>query len=537
MSASIPSLLADKLDVSEEKAKKLLLAMLREVKKRAFKEGVRLPEFGTFREHNGTLTFEPSPALARAVNRQFEGLESEDLETAPSRESDDDSSDDGPDTITLGYQDSDWTPLDSEESSDEEEASDDASGGDDESDTAEFEVPSADEAADTDELQPPAAQDNAEDGDEEPSTQEFEPEPTAESSTRAPDSDPSGGPSTETEELYPLVEDVPAGAEEEDEEEDEKEEPPLPDREAAQEKERSSLSGIWNSEEDSEAPSDEPSAPSESEHIATAEPAASSEPTDDAASPSASPDAASTPDPSEADPSPDAQEQENDRPPDATEDPSPQKSGSTGARVLVGALVVLLLGGAGWYLLGQRGLVPPPQRTVAQLQSQIRTLPLVGSTAQPPEAPTDQTPDASSSSETAPAPADDPSDPASDGGDDMDPTTPSVTPSDEPASTSDADAPSSSQSASSSPTLTPSTGGWTVIVGSRNARAPAESLVDNYQSRFPNRDLPVGVLTGNVDGETRYRIGVGQFSSQSDAQRFIEEAGDTLPDGAWILQL
>lgn len=83
MPVSITPLLADRLDISEERARSLLQTMLQELRRRAEAEGVRLPELGTFREEGGTLTFVPSPSLRRRVNLQYEGLTAEEL-SAPS---------------------------------------------------------------------------------------------------------------------------------------------------------------------------------------------------------------------------------------------------------------------------------------------------------------------------------------------------------------------------------------------------------------------------------------------------------------------
>lgn len=79
MPASITPLLADRLDISEERARSLLQTMLQELRRRTESDSVRFPELGTFREENGTLTFEPSPSLRRRVNHQYEGLSAEEL--------------------------------------------------------------------------------------------------------------------------------------------------------------------------------------------------------------------------------------------------------------------------------------------------------------------------------------------------------------------------------------------------------------------------------------------------------------------------
>ncbi|MFB6097892.1 MAG: SPOR domain-containing protein [Salinibacter sp.] len=87
MPESITPLLADRLDISEDRAEVLLNDMLQELRNRTRTEGVQLSELGTFREENGTLTFVPSSSLRRRVNRQFEGLSTEDLSAPSEKES------------------------------------------------------------------------------------------------------------------------------------------------------------------------------------------------------------------------------------------------------------------------------------------------------------------------------------------------------------------------------------------------------------------------------------------------------------------
>lgn len=87
MPVSIPPLLADRLDISEEEAESLLRTMLQELRRRAETDGVRLRELGTFQVEAGTLTFEPSPSLRRRVNEEYEGLSDEDISPAPSEAS------------------------------------------------------------------------------------------------------------------------------------------------------------------------------------------------------------------------------------------------------------------------------------------------------------------------------------------------------------------------------------------------------------------------------------------------------------------
>jgi hypothetical protein len=200
----------------------------------------------------------------------------------------------------------------------------------------------------------------------------------------------------------------------------------------------------------------------------------------------------------------------------------------------VGLLVVLLLGGAAWYVLGQRGTVQPPREAFAQLSAQVqpqlqKLSSLVGassggSSGAPPSASAEASPQRGA----APNREDDPAAPSS---------------SDATTGTSATGQPSSDEPSSdeSSPPpargLTPSAGGWTIIVASRTQRDAAESLVEKYRTAFADQTLPVGILTGTVDGQTRYRVGVGQFDARRDAQRLLDEAGAKLPQGAWPLRL
>jgi len=493
MSDSILSLLADELDTSPKKAQKLLIAMLREVKKRARREGVRLPNLGTFREADGELTFDPSPSLARAVNHRFEGLESEDLGTAPDPAADEDEDDEGPSTITLGYQNSDWTPLDAEEDTTED------SGDDSDEDTEEFQVPAAEEAADTDEFEVPESA-PASAAPAEPEGSDDAPQPT------------------ETEELYPLVEDVPDGSGDEADTSASDTSPAEPAEASSDnpaDDEHGSLSGIWDDEEQAASEqSEEEFDPFEAKPTASSEaPSSSDAPSNVEESAALDPDAAQEIEAEQSDREPTTPSAKDD-------DASSSSSGSVGARLGVGLLAVLLLGGAAWYVLGRQGTVPPPRQTFAQLQSQVNNLSSASSAKEP------------SSAESAEI-GTPPSATAEVGTGSSSSTGASTT-----EASDDANAPSASGEDASSPrALTPSAGGWTVVVASRTQRGPAESLVEKYRRTFAEERLPVGILPSVVDGQTRYRVGIGQFDSRSNAQQLLEEAGAQLPQGAWPLRL
>lgn len=496
MSDSILSALSDELDVPPQQAKKLLIAMLREVRKRARREGVRLPEFGTFRESQGRITFEPSPSLARAVNHRFEGLQSEDLDTAPDTEEEAQKDDGGPSTITLGYQDSDWSPLDDD--------GDDTADGDqdeEEPDTEEFEVPSAEEAVDTDEEEPPDTVS--------PSAVPAESDSTEKSGDQE---------TSDTEELYPFVEDVPDGEEEAAKAEAERSQPEASGQQRPADEEHDSLSSIWSSEETEEEESssfpdedfDLPGSDSASGPDSSPEPKPAS-----SAEPSATPD----PPTSDAELDPDVRESVS-----KPEEETPDDGGSTGVRVLTGVLVVLLLGAAGWYVLGQRGTVQPPRETIAQLKSQLSSqdIPLVGTTSQGSSA----TSDAGSSP-----------DPQSTTGASQDASVSSSTSETDTSPSQSAEQDRGTTETGSAEDITPAEGGWTIVVGSRTERAAAQSLADKYRSVFADQNLPVDVIPGTVENSTRYRVGVGQFGSRSDVQNFLETADQQLPEGAWPLSL
>lgn len=123
MPAPFQSLLADALDIPEDRAAAFLRAMMRKVRQKA-NEGhvIRIPGLGAFSEaDDGTLDFTPAPGLARAVNRRYEGLSPEAVGDTATK-SDDTSSQPHPD-------------ADADSATDRT----DASG----ADTAEFQVPSS----------------------------------------------------------------------------------------------------------------------------------------------------------------------------------------------------------------------------------------------------------------------------------------------------------------------------------------------------------------------------------------------------------
>ena len=543
MSAPIHSLLADELDLPDAQAKKLLGAMLREIRKRARSRGVRLPELGKFREKNGTLVFEPSDSLARAVNHRFEGLDSEDLGSAPEQPDEDDAeSDEGPSTITLGYQESsNWSPIDAEDEPSESKSEDD------EPDTAEFEVPSADDAADTDELQATDASAQASSSQHTDSSQRSPAEPSP--SAREPSPEPESASETEAEELYPLVED---GPEESDEEASSSPSPPSSSGSDEEEydRERDTLSDIWG-ESDDDSETDEGSSSFESDTDAATgsssfeemDPFGETEETSEQPpeteyldqEPISTPeDTSSAPEP-EPDPTePEAPQHEEPPPQDSsTEETAPEpaeKKKSTTLRVLATLLILILVGGSAWYILGQRGMAPRPGTTFAQLKTQVQALPIVGSTDQ-----SEATASSSSTSSATGSTSDSASDSQSSGSsatsDPASETTESSEASSDPAATT------TTTSGGSSQNIDPAAGGWTIVVASRTNQSSAQTVVNDFRQRFSDQQVPIDVVAGNVENTTRYRVGVGQFESRDAAQQFLDEYSSELPDGAWSLRL
>lgn len=93
-------------------------------------------------------------------------------------------------------------------------------------------------------------------------------------------------------------------------------------------------------------------------------------------------------------------------------------------------------------------------------------------------------------------------------------------------------------SAPPSPSIVPSDGGWTIIVGAYQTRPEADSLLTVFRNRLSDETLPVDILTAD-EGTTRFRhrIAVGQYDSQDAANTARSNLGDQLPSDAWILRL
>jgi len=547
MSAPLHVLLADELEISEDRAQKLLHAMLREVRKRASRgDGVRIPDLGSFSVEDGDVVFRPSPSLARSVNRRFAGLGSENL-TLP--EANDDGG--GPATITPGFDSEGWKQATGESDAssadtDEFEAPGDTDEFEAPADTDEFDAP-----PDTDEVDTPASTDESSDAAD---TDAFEPpasasESSAEDPASAPDEAASEPEDDETpHRLYPEPDPEPSSPAASMTEEDTV--PPETPASASlgEEDDEDDASGsVW----DENSAWDLSSVSLEDDEEEDAEAPAAQRTKSDPAASEPEPELETETTPSSSDPTPETNEpQPADRSPRQPSPPADASSSSnTGLKVATGLVAVLLLAFGAWFVLGQQGVVPKPGTLLAQRGAPPATQ---GATSQD-ASEQDQSSASDSESSTRDASDRTPATSSTGNGDasgnDTSPTetssqqgarndasrnetqTPAATPSTNPPSTNP---PSTNQSATD---RTQIQSGWTIIVASRESSGPAQELASTYRARFQPEGYPVAVIRGESGGNVRYRVGVGEFSSGEDARGAIDRFNDRLPPGAWPLEV
>ena len=224
--------------------------------------------------------------------------------------------------------------------------------------------------------------------------------------------------------------------------------------------------------------------------------------------------------PSDADPEPapipaepPSEQPSEDRSPVAAE----EDDDASGARLGLVVAVLLLLGVGGWFVITQTDLLSNSSAPAG---------------TSPPAQTDASAPDASAPDESIP------------GEDEAEPAaataaagTSEAAASEPAAEASTDDAPSADEQAQSAPaTVDPAEGGWTIIVASRTDRDIAASTQATFRDRF-QPDLPTGLLTAASDGQTRYRVAVGQFGSRSAVLAAIDQYSDRLPEGAWALRL
>ncbi len=202
--------------------------------------------------------------------------------------------------------------------------------------------------------------------------------------------------------------------------------------------------------------------------------------------------------------------------------------GSRGAATTVTVIVVLILVSiGGWIALGQRGIVPSPSRTLGLSDGLTETSDAAATD-------TDDggpTAEGSTGEPTDASPAD---------------ANPTATPSGSPEAASDASSsgvsPDASRSASAPPSTQPSgasqgfdrsAGGFTIAVASRESESDARALVEQFRRNLSDTNLRIDVVVGESGGTTRYRVGVGQFSTRTEANNMRNDMQSRLPNGAW----
>jgi septal ring-binding cell division protein DamX len=154
------------------------------------------------------------------------------------------------------------------------------------------------------------------------------------------------------------------------------------------------------------------------------------------------------------------------------------------------ALLVLFLLGAGWFVLDRANVWGPSSPTASS-----------PSTTQSPTASTE--PSAAADSEDPSEAAESPSEDAQDATD---------------APAQETESPAQN---------------WTIIVASRSSRSAAQEVADAYTPRFDS----VAVVAGTVDNTTWYRVAIGRYSSEADAEQALADQSDALPSDAWTHRL
>ena len=195
-------------------------------------------------------------------------------------------------------------------------------------------------------------------------------------------------------------------------------------------------------------------------------------------------------------------------------------SRSAATTVTVVALLILAMIG-GWIVLGQQGIVPPPSRTLGLSNSLTDPAATGGN----------------ESTSTADATGDAAGEPS---GEDI-AAPPTTSP-----ETDDASSPSVRNSgtdaaddgaSTGSRGFDRSAGGFTIAVASRETESQARALVDQFRRNLSDTNLRVDVVVGESSGTTRYRVGVGQFSTRAEATNVRNEMQSRLPDGAWPVSI
>lgn len=476
MSDRLLSQLADRLGLDESDVAPILNALLKQVRQRAGQgSGARIPTLGTFTTRaNGTLQFDPDDDLVDAVNEDFAGLEDEPAPT-PKR---------APDTSTALAE----APPAASPKQDPADQSSGPSASNDASQTG----------ATTEDAPPPSSDDDA--------TEEL------------PASGPAPTESSDTGSLWPSEANAATAPDATQTDVDDE----VDDDFWSRDREWDLSSVAFGDVNDPD------SAPDDAASSSVSDDAASSPMPDDAASSSMPSDAEDPPadseDRGEASPSVDVPPEQG-----GTDAPATQRSG---LRTTIGVVVVLAALIGGWIFLGAQGTVPSPGSVIENVRASFS-----GDTEPPAVTPSDSDPSATSDA-SPPASDSSPPDPAESAASDESSADESaddaLTDDDTSSST---EAPAADDTPATAP-IVPEEGGWTLVVASRTSEQEAEAIRAQFATALQSVGVPVDVLPSEGSGgTTRYRVIVGQFSSQEAARRIQQEYSELVPDDAWPLRL
>lgn len=522
MSDRLLSQLSKRLELPESKTAPILKALLKQIRQRAEKKsGVTIPDLGTFAmDSDGNLQFDPAPALEEAANEAYAGLDQEPV--VPTETPGDEASSNVPGSASESTSQS-TSPSQEAGAAEPSGASPQASQSQRDDDaTEEFTAPSPsssqtsgaskkDEGADTGSLWPvqsasprPVSSSQKTDSDDEAPASKAAADTDAVETTPT---EPSSGASSSEQSEHPPDENLP--------DTDASDDDPLDDDFWSRDREWDLSSVAFGDE-----PDEDFSDTSEGEEAKTTGASASSASVADASFSDESPARASQETESASSSgAPSQSTRELDDPQDvasveSSADASPQSSKGRIAFVAV-LLIAALIGG--WIVLGERGTVPGPGAVVETLRTSL-------------------------SSDADPAPATADADDAGDAETADEPSSPASTDSEDDGASPDTDeAPPSDpadETGQPAPDVDPSAGGWTLVVASRTEESEAEALQESYASSLQGTGLPVSILPSEgPDGTMRYRVVIGQFSSQEEAQETRELHSALMPDDAWSLQL
>jgi len=193
---------------------------------------------------------------------------------------------------------------------------------------------------------------------------------------------------------------------------------------------------------------------------------------------------------------------------------SRSRSAATTVTVIV-LLILVLIGG--WIILGQRGIIPSPSRTLGLSDGLTEPInPSVTPEGSNTSAATNGTSSPSASERAA---------------------TPSASEDNTSTSTStterDAGVTSNDEVSSGSRGFDASAGEFTIAVASRESESEARALVEQFRRNLSDTNLRIDLVSGQSGGTIRYRVGVGQFATRSEATEMRNQMQNRLPDGAW----